>query len=273
MLHSVAILYTPHRERAVAEAAWLDQELRARGVATSMGNGWDPEAVRSLGCDKDLAIGLGGDGTLIHVARLLAACETPLLGINLGRVGFLAEMTPDTLHHSMEPLVEGRFWSEERTMLDVEWQGDDREETFLCLNEVAVARGTSARAVHVDTWLDGHSFTTYTADAVLVATATGSTAYSLAAGGPILYPESRELMLTPVAPHLHIGRSIILPTDMVVRLALTSDRPAIMSVDGNDERVLKPNHAVTVRRSETVARFARMCPRFYFYEAVAARLR
>jgi len=123
------------------------------------------------------------------------------------------------------------------------------------------------------TLLDGEEFLTYTADAVLVATATGSTAYSLAAGGPIIYPESRDFMITPVAPHLHIGRSMIIPGDTRVSLTLASDRPAVVSVDGFDDRQLKPYHSVHVSRSEHSARFARLGPRRYFYAALADRLK
>lgn len=273
MLESAAILYHPHRERAIAEAEWLDGELTRHGVAVQRGNGWDPTLVREVALSTQLVISLGGDGTILHIARLLAASAIPLLGINLGRVGFLAEMTPHAVREKIGGIVEETYWIEQRAMLDVELHWEGERERFISLNEVAVARGTSARAVHVQTRLDSDPFMTYTADGVLVATATGSTAYSLAAGGPILYPESREFMLTPVAPHLHIGRSIILPPDIQVTLSVSGDRPGIMSVDGADERTLGPDDVVRVCRSDLTARFARFSPRTYFYEAIAARLR
>lgn len=273
MLDTVAVLYHPHRERAVSEAKWLASTLQERGVQVRIGNGWDRAEVVRLGCGTDLAVALGGDGTIIHVAKLLTDCDVPLLGVNLGRVGFLAEMTPAEMRDRVDTVAEGKFWTEARTMLDVMWEGDEGTQHFLSLNEVVVARGGTARAVHVRTRLDGDDFMTYTADGVLVATATGSTAYSLAAGGPILYPEAAEFMLTPVAPHLHIGRSIILPPDMQVELSVSSDIPAVLSVDGADERTLEPEQRVSVRRSDQVARFARFCPRMYFYDAIAARLR
>lgn len=273
MLESAAVLYHPHRERAIAEAEWLDEELRRRDVRTVLGNGWDADLVRKAAGAAQLVVSLGGDGTIIHIARLLADSEVPLLGINLGRVGFLAEMTPAVLREKIAAIVAQEYRIEQRAMLDVELrQGQDREH-FVSLNEVAVARGTSARAVHIETCLDGDPFMTYTADGILVVTATGSTAYSLAAGGPILNPEAPEIMLTPVAPHLHIGRSILLPPTMTVTLRARGDRPAIMSVDGADERTLGDEHIVTVRKSARAARFARFCPPTYFYEAIAARLR
>lgn len=273
MLHRVAVLYHPRKPKAIAEAEWLCVELRKRNVETVIGNGWDTDVVGRDGCGRDLVIALGGDGTILHVARLLAPCAVPVLGINLGRVGFLAEMTPEDLHDRIDELIEGKFWTERRTMLDVEWRDGDVVEEFHCLNEVVVARGSSPRAIHIRTVLDGREFMTYTADAVMVATATGSTAYSLAAGGPILYPEASAFMLTPVAPHLHIGRSIILPPEMIVTLGVTSDRPAVMSVDGTVDRALRPGYTVQVRRSATDAIFVRLGSSTYFYEAIAERLR
>ncbi|HZS94153.1 MAG TPA: NAD(+)/NADH kinase [Chloroflexota bacterium] len=271
MLRSAAILYHPTRERALREAEWLAGVLRGHGVEVTSASAWDAEAVIQS-CNFELAVVLGGDGSIIHVARLLAPCETPLIGVNLGRVGFLAELTPDRLRECIADLVHGSYWIEERTMLDVEWRFDNTAQRFLALNEVVVGRGLVPRAVQVETTLDGDTFITYTADAVLAATATGSTAYSLAAGGPILHPESREILLTPVAPHLHIGRSIVVPGTSEIVLTVAGDRPAIMSVDGTDEHPMEPGQSVQACRSDTVARFARMGPRTYFYQAIAARL-
>lgn len=273
MLKNVAILYHPRRAQAVAEAEWLAAIMADRGVQTAVGSGWDDETVLRLCCDRELAVVFGGDGTIIRVARMAAPHDVPLLGINLGRVGFLAEMTPERLHDCIDNLVKGLFWVETRTMLDVHGQINGESFTFLCLNEVAVARGIAPRAIHVNTFLDGDEFMTYTADGVLVATATGSTAYSLAAGGPILYPESKDFMITPVAPHLHIGRSMILPGETVVRLSLSSDRPAVMSVDGAEEHALRPHDTVEICRSRLQARFARLGPKRYFYKAIADRLK
>jgi len=273
VLNNVGILYHPRRKRAVEEAEWLAVELQRRDVRTSIGSGWDNDTVLSMCGDHELLVALGGDGTIIHVARLAAPAGVPLVGVNLGRVGFLAEMTPEVMHSRVEDLVEKRYRIEHRTMLDVYLRSPERTEKFLCLNEVAVARGVAPRAVHVYTRLDGHDFMTYTADGVLVVTATGSTAYSLAAGGPILYPECPDFMVTPVAPHLHIGRSVILPGDTTVSLSISSDRPAIMSVDGSDDHELRAVDTVEVCRSSLVARFARFGTRDYFFAAVSARLK
>lgn len=273
MLRNVAVLYHPKREQAVVEARWLCEALEARGVHADLENAWDADVVAHICSGRDLIVALGGDGTIIRVARLAAVEGIPILGINLGRVGFLAAMTPDAMHTEIERIASGDFWLERRIMLDVEWNCGTASERFLSLNEVAVARGPAPRAIRVNIALDGNPFMTYTADGVLVATATGSTAYSLAAGGPILFPESRDFMLTPVAPHLHIGRSIIVPGDSAVTLTLDSARAAVMSVDGSEEEELVKGHAVTVRRSDTVALFARLDSEAYFYTAIADRLK
>lgn len=272
-LHSAAVLYHPFRKNAVVEADWLTATLRAAGVETSIGSGWDDQTAMQLCCDRDLVVVFGGDGTIIRVSRLATVTETPVLGINLGRVGFLAEMTPEALHERIDDVLARRFWIEQRTMLDVRCSLDGEEHEFVCLNEVAVARGAAPRAIHVLTTLDGEAFMTYTADGVLVSTATGSTAYSLAAGGPILYPESRDFLLTPVAPHLHIGRSMVIPGSTRVDLGVDSDRAAVVSVDGADGLPMRPGDIVTVRRSDRVARFVRVGPQQYFHAAIAARLR
>lgn len=271
MLKRVVILFHPRRKQALVEAEWLATALEERGVDSVVENAWGnigPE----LGASGDIVAALGGDGTIIRVARMVAPCETPVLGVNLGRVGFLAELTPASMHEQIDAIAEGNFWIERRTMLAVAVDVDEGVERFESLNEVGVARGPSPRAVHVHTRLDGDAFLDYTADGVLAATATGSTAYSLAAGGPILYPESTDFILTPVAPHLHIGRSMIVPGNTVATLSLTGDRPGILSIDGMEERELQPHQAVEVRRSPYKAHFARLGPQSYFYAAIAARL-
>lgn len=271
-LAHVAILYHPVRPRALQEAQWLQNELQRAGVHTVLANGWDDDVVDHICDDQDLVVALGGDGTIIRVTRLAAPHGVPILGVNLGRVGFLAEMTPDILHRSVDALVHRAYWTERRIVLQVEWVHPMGADRFVCVNEVALARGPVPRAIRVRTALDGEEFLRYTADGVLVVTATGSTAYSLAAGGPILYPESPDFMLTPVAPHLHIGRSVVVPGGSTLTLEVEGERPAVLSVDGQDEHPMHPGESVHVKRSDLVATFVRFGPKHYFYEALADRL-
>lgn len=272
MPQNVVVLYHPHRHQAKEEAEWLAAELRKRGVQVEIGNGWQRNVVEQLCCDRDLIITLGGDGTIIRIAALAARIGVPMLGVNLGRVGFLADMTPENLRGRVDDLAEGNYWVEIRAMLDIHGKIAGKDFDAIALNEVAVARGPIPRAIDVQTRLNGTEFMTYSADGMLVATATGSTAYSLAAGGPILYPEATDFLLTPVAPHLHIGRSMVLPADTVVSLTLLSDRPAVVSVDGADGHDLHPQDSIDVQRSNFVAKFAHLRPSDYFYRAIAERL-
>lgn len=273
LLKTAVIFYSPERQEAVAEAEWLAGTLRSAGIGVDTGNGWDSRVVEKLCPEKELAIALGGDGTIIRVVRLASVHGTPVLGVNLGRFGFLADVTPGSLRERIPALIGQEYWIENRTMLDVRAAIDGKENYLLALNEVALARGLAPKAIYVDARLNDKPFMTYTADGVLVSTATGSTAYSLAAGGPILFPESTDLLLTPVAPHLHISRSVVLPGSTTVTLRLASDRPAVMSVDGASEYEVRADDEIVSCRSETVARFAHLSPSDYFYRAIAERLR
>jgi NAD+ kinase len=271
VLKSVAILFHPERARAIEAAQALDGRLRAAGVDVYRGSAFDGAAIRRGALGRDLAIALGGDGTILSVARDTAGSEVPTLGINLGHVGFLAELTPDLLDEALPRILAQDYWIERRTVLEAEWVDGLTHGSDLGLNEVAVARGPSTRAVRVAVSVDGFEYISYTADGMLVATATGSTAYSLAAGGPMMYPESTDLLLTPVAPHLHIGRSLVLPGTVHVELELRGDREGMLSIDGQTECPLQIGARVDIRRSSKCSLFARLGPRTYFYSVLANR--
>ncbi len=271
-LRSVLILFHPERPVAVAEAERLRRRLAGDGVDAVSGSAFELQTLRRDAAGRDLAIALGGDGTILGVAREMAACEVPILGVNLGHVGFLAELTPALVDEALPRVLQGDFWIETRTVLEARWEQNGQSNRHLALNEVALARGTSTRAVRVGIHIDGFEYTTHTADGVLVATATGSTAYSLAAGGPILYPEAEDLLLTPVAPHLHIGRSLLVPGSATVCLELRGDREAMLAIDGQTECPLDVGGRVEVSASSHRARFVRLGPRLYFYSVLSRRL-
>jgi NAD+ kinase len=223
-------------------------------------------------CDRELVIALGGDGTILSVARDVAGTGVPILGVNLGRVGFLAELTPDLVATNVPRIVAKDFWIERRAVLEAKWFENGSSRTHLALNEVALARGSSTRAIRVEVAVDGLHYLTHTADGVIISTATGSTAYALAAGGPIMYPESRDMLVTPVAPHLNIGRSMILPGTSVVGLKLQGDREAMLSIDGQTECPFAIGDGVEVRMSEKDCLFARLGPRNYFFTLLGRQL-
>ncbi len=223
--------------------------------------------------ETDLLVTLGGDGSILHAARLAAPHGTLILGINLGRVGFLTEAEPSSWRDVLSRMLVGDYWIEERMMLHAEARrGDDVLGQAEALNDVVVGLGTQGRAVHLRTQVDGGYLATYVADGLIVATPTGSTAYALAAGGPILPPQLRNILLVPVAPHLSMERPIVLAEGVTVRVAIGGGRTAVLTVDGHVHARLEGGDTVTVKASPHVTRFARVRERTYFYKTLVARL-
>jgi NAD+ kinase len=187
----------------------------------------------------------------------------------MGKLSFLGELAAGELPAGLEPYLAGEFWLDERAMLAVS-RGDERS---TALNDIVLARGESPRAVTVEVLVDGASAVTYLADGVIVSTPTGSTAYSLAAGGPVLAPQLRSLVVTPVAPHLTSLRSLVLPEDATVKLVNRGHVAAVLTVDGQSDAEVEPGGLVEVTTAEQVSRFARRRDRSEFYQGLATKLR
>ncbi len=223
--------------------------------------------------DSDMIIALGGDGTLLSVARACAGTTAVILGINFGHVGFLAELEPEEALSELPHFLNGEYWLDERAMLQGVLKMDNFTEEYVALNDIIIVRGGEPRVIRFDVLIDGNYFSTITADGVIVATATGSTAYNLAAGGPILYPEVRGAVLTPVAAHLDIARPIVLAEHCEVAIILhETGGDAVFSADGQITRPLTyPSH-VLVSNSNLVTRFLRRKQRNHFYFALRQKL-
>ena len=272
-LHRVIILEHPR----VAASQHMVGELRALieglGVSVVTGSVWDTQALHTALPEVDACITLGGDGSMLRTARVAAPFQVPILGINLGKLGFLAEIEPRQAAERLPAILRGNYWIEERMMIQAELVRDG--ETLLiqdCLNEVVVARRQLSRVIRVDTRIDGHQLTTYTADGVLVATPTGSTAYGLAAGGPILHPEVWNMLLLPISAHLSLRSPLVLPARTEVRLSVHSDHEAGASFDGQSDVVLRADDQMIVRAAEQRARFIRTQERTYFYHTLVHKL-
>jgi NAD+ kinase len=221
----------------------------------------------------DLLVILGGDGSILQVARTAAPLGMPILGVNLGRVGFLTEADPNNWRDVLSRALVGDYWIEERMMLRVAaFQGEKVVAQAEALNDVVVGRGARACVVYLDTEVDGGHLATYVADGLIVATPTGSTAYALAAGGPVLPPQLRNVLLVPVAPHLSMARPIVLSEGVSVRITVSSGRPAVLTVDGQIQAELQSGDAVAVEASPHAARFARVQEQTYFFKTLVARL-
>lgn len=243
------------------------QYLKVRGISTTTGLINDNEIQQQVeNHSADIFIALGGDGTMLRSGNLCAPFNLPILGINMGRFGFLTEIRKDQWKETLDRLLKGQYRVEHRTMLHAEhW----REQSFLgsweVLNEIVVSRGQIVRPIHLTAYVNERYLTTYVADALIASTATGSTAYAMAAGGPILPPEMRNILLVAVAPHLSIDRPIILAEDTTVSITVETTHQAVMSPDGHLPIELQNYDKITIVTSENHAQFIRLQDPGYFY--------
>lgn len=227
----------------------------------------------------DLLLSVGGDGTILRVARVAVPWSIPILGINMGHLGFMTELGAEDALKKLPLFLESRGWVEERVMLRVEIVSPGEgvsvgpgSKVFDALNDVVVGRSAISRVVHVETYIDGGLLTTYRADGIIVATATGSTGYSLAAGGPILYPQSKDLLIKPISPHLSMGNALILPSTTEVELRVRTGHQAMISVDGQIDLELQSGAIVRVMLGPHCARFLRANPASHFFTTLTKRL-
>lgn len=221
-----------------------------------------PEA--SLAADLDVAIALGGDGTMLRTVDLVSASGVPVLGVNVGQLGYLTEVEPDDVYDALERFLAGDHSIENRMLLSV--SADISGESLaplpaVALNEAVLEKTPMGHTVRLAVSIDGDFFTTYAADGLIVATPTGSTAYSFSARGPIVAPEHRALVLTPVSPHMLFDRSLVLEPETVVRLEVCGHRPATLSVDGRNLGVLYEGDAVSCTAAKDSARLVTFGPR------------
>jgi len=239
---------------------------------------WDEEAVDARIPGTDLLLCVGGDGTVLRAARAAVLHQTLLLGVNMGRLGFLTELDASEAKARLPEIIGGAGRVEERVMLHAEVlpaSGGDGGETPArhdALNDIVVGRVTLGRTVQIAVRVDGALLANFRADGVIVATATGSTAYSLSVGGPILHPESSEVLLTPLAPHLAPRNPVVLPPTAIVELQLARNQQATFSVDGERDIDLASGETLRVGLGPNRARFLRLSPPTQFYERLARRL-
>lgn len=262
------------------ESAPLAEEMRAflevRGCAVWIGSAWDePEALANVSA-LDLVVTLGGDGTMLRAARVSSPSGVPLIGVKLGKVSFLAEIAPDDWQQPLDRILAGDYWLEERMLLDaaVTRAGEPPvNHSYLAINDVVISRAGLARIVNITTWVDQSYLTTYRADGVIVSTPTGCTGYALAAGGPILPPELKNLLVLPICAHLSLDRPVVLAQGATVTLEAHADYAPILTVDGQFEISLAEGDRVEVKASKHVSRFVHVEDRAYFYRTLMERLR
>ena len=272
-MKKVAIFAKVHDPRCQDVAIELIQWLEGKGLIPLV----EAHLSRHLSCREgaesgaipelaDLVVVLGGDGTLISVARLVGDREVPILGVNLGSLGFLTEITLAELYPALESCLSGNYRVSERMMLRVAVERDGREiQSHQMLNDVVINKGALARIVDLETTVNGNWLTTFKSDGLIISTPTGSTGYSLAAGGPIIHPALDCLVITPICPHTLTNRPLVVDADASITVTLKSDKEDVyLTLDGQVGMELKAGDVIRVRRAEHRTRLVTSRSKDYF---------
>jgi len=269
-MRSVALVV--HRERAeahgVARAAttWLTEhgvEVRiAADEADAAGLGAHAVEAATLADGVDLVVSVGGDGTMLHAVQLVYPSQVPVVGVNAGQLGYLTSIEPADLEASLARLFAGEYHVSERMVLEVTVRAQHvATGPWFALNEAVLEKVRAGHLVRLEVCVNGSPFTTYAADGVIVATPTGSTAYSFSARGPIASPALQCMLVTPVSPHMLFDRTLLLAADEQLDLVVSADRPVAFTIDGRDVGLLESGDTVTCRAAPAPARIVELEPR------------
>lgn len=258
-LDSVGLIVNYKKEKTRETACRIIDWLNSKKLKVCIeGNKGKEIGMEELNCptekflkNVDLIISLGGDGTLLRAARLAATKDIPVFGVNLGGLGFLTQVGIDSLEKSLEKLYKGRYFLDERMMLNCTVKRREEEiKKFTALNDVVIGKGAFARIICLATYVNNDYVITYSADGLVVSTSTGSTAYSLSAGGPIVNPNINSIILTPICPHTLSARPLIVGENDQVKVKLESSEEKVMvTIDGQEGFVLKPKDEVIIKKS------------------------
>jgi NAD+ kinase len=262
----VALVFQPFRPETRILAEECGIQLRARGVESRLLAATHLDAVPSARCR--FALTCGGDGTVLRAAAWLVGSGVPIVPVRMGTLSFLGELEPGEVLNALDPLLEGRFRTDARRMLRVRHAGRDA----IGLNEAVLGRGAASRAMRLDVYVDHQPLGRYTADGMVAATPTGSTAYALAAGGPIMAPWIPAFLLVPIAPHLTLLRALVLPDSSTIRMVVHTVQPAVLTVDGHLDLPVSDGQEVCVDRAEQSTVFGRLGPEAEFFRALESRL-
>ncbi len=267
----VAVIAKRVSQKAQETGAQLADWLERRGIETAVDEDlarvWQSAAEGRFDPSEkyDLVVVLGGDGTLLSVARSLEH-EIPVLGVNLGNLGFLTEVRRGELYPALMQILEGEYELEERALLDVNLRsaaGDSR--SFRVLNDAVINKSALARIVELRLEVNGRRVTTYRSDGLIISTPTGSTAYNLSADGPIVCPTLPVVVLTPICPHALSQRPIVVPEDATIEVTLvTEEEEVYLTLDGQEGTSMKAGDTISVRRSASVVRLVRVVDRTFY---------
>lgn len=231
-------------------------------------------SVAKLAAETDLLVVLGGDGTILSVAGHLGAATKPIFGINVGSLGFLTCVSSGSYREAVEHIAKGKITFSERTLLEVRMEGGKgKDKGIIGLNDAVFSRGEISRLIRLRTRVNGEALTEFNADGLIVATPTGSTAYSLSAGGPIMAPESGVFVITPICPHVLTNRSIIASDNSLIEVEVTErDYPVFLTVDGRDPIRVETGAIVAIRKAKKTLPLAVM-PDVSFFSVVRQKLK
>lgn len=268
----IGILHHPKIARSKPLADEVADWLTGQGQTIWRASVWDEAQIATRIADSSLLITLGGDGSIMRAARIAAPYQCPVFSINLGRLGFLSEASPDDWQARLIKVLAGKHRLERRLMLRVNIYRDSEEiGDLLAINEVVIGRGAQARVVRLNLFVDGDHANSYVADALIAATATGSTAYAMAAGGPILPPEVRNYVIVPVAPFLSMERPIVLSAEATATIGVEFDHEATVTVDGQQSIHLQSGDVVEITKAAHDSIFVRVDhSSSYFYQRLMA---
>lgn len=269
----IGVIANARKEKAPECINRLRSWVRERGIevllekeiAEKMGEAGGIDR-RELGALVDLVIVFGGDGTLLMAARSVRTFHVPILGVNLGSFGYLTVVNLNEMRDVLERILEGDYRTDSRMMLDVAFHNaDGLAGQYSVLNDIVINRGNLSRMVEVETIVDDRYLTTYRADGLIISTPTGSTAYSLSAGGPIVSPRLDSFIINPICPHTLTNRPVILPGDARLRALLwTKDQGALLTLDGQISVTMKPGDSIHVEKSKYTAHLVASPDRDHF---------
>jgi NAD+ kinase len=275
----IGVVVKPHRPEALETLCKLTEWLTACGITLVGAPAVDRERIEhETGCvieviaeeelpqKVDLILVLGGDGTMIATARMLGDCEVPVIGVNYGGLGYLAEFRIDELFTALESILAGDYKLEQRVMLAVELRrGDELVTTNRVLNDVVMNKSALARIIHIETYLNDQFVNLFRADGLIVSTPTGSTAYNLSAGGPIIFPTMNTVVITPICPFTLSNRPIVVPDDSVIEIRLMTEKEDVaLTLDGQVGFPIQARDRVIIRKSNTTFNLVQPKNRNYF---------
>lgn len=267
-IKQVGIVVKPGHAEAKTTAAELSTWLASRGIGQTGApvSSGEITADNSLSMDADLLVVLGGDGTMISTSRLIADAEVLVLGINYGSLGYLTDFRIEEMFPALEAIIAGNYEIDRRVMLDIEhWRHSEKLVTGRVLNDVVINKSALARIIDIDVRLDDLFVNTFRADGLIVSTPTGSTAYNLSAGGPIIYPSMNAVVMTPICPFTLTNRPIVVPDSAAIELRLDNENEGVvLSLDGQTGYPMKAGDRVVIRKSKTTFNLVQPANRNYF---------